>query len=73
KKNVGILSITAVGNYALQISFDDQHNSGIYSWAYLFELCEKKELYWQNYLNQLQDSGKNRDPDINIIRLCDPN
>lgn len=73
KKNVGILSITAVGNYALQISFDDQHNSGIYSWAYLFELCEKKELYWQNYLNQLQDSGKNRDPDINVIRLCDPN
>ncbi|MDG1292850.1 MAG: DUF971 domain-containing protein [Pseudomonadales bacterium] len=73
KENVGILSVAAVGNYALQINFDDQHNSGIYSWTYLRELCDKKENYWQSYLDQLQASGKNRDPDVNVIRLFDPN
>lgn len=72
KKNVGILSITAVGNYALQINFDDQHNSGIYSWEYLRELCDKKVIYWQNYLDQLAASSESRDPDITVIKLFDP-
>lgn len=72
KKNVSILSITGVGNYALQISFDDEHNSGIYSWEYLRELSEKKEAYWQSYLDQLIENGANRDPDIQTINLFDP-
>ena len=71
KKSVGILSVVAVGNYALQINFDDQHNSGIYSWAYLRELCDKKEIYWQTYLGQLKVSGKTRDPDTEVIQLFD--
>ena len=73
KKNVGILSVAAVGNYALQINFDDQHNSGIYSWEYLHELCEKKDAYWQRYLDQLTASGGIRDPDIDVINFFDPN
>ena len=73
KKNVGILSVAAVGNYALQINFDDQHNSGIYSWEYLHELCEKKDAYWQRYLDQLAASGGIRDPDIDVIHFFDPN
>ena len=72
KKNIGIVSVAAVGNYALQITFDDTHNSGIYSWAYLRELCEKQSIYWQNYLNQLKAHGENRDPDIEVIQLFDP-
>jgi DUF971 family protein len=72
KKNVGILSITAVGNYALQINFDDQHNSGIYSWEYLRELCDKKAIYWKSYLDQLAASSESRDPDITVIKLFDP-
>ena len=73
KKNVGILSVAAVGNYALQINFDDLHNSGIYSWEYLHELCEKKDAYWQRYLDQLTASGGIRDPDIDVINFFDPN
>jgi len=73
KKNVGILSVAAVGNYALQINFDDQHNSGIYSWEYLHELCEKKDTYWQRYLDQLAASGGIRDPDIDVIHFFNPN
>ena len=73
KKNVGILSVAAVGNYALQINFDDRHNSGIYSWEYLHELCEKKDAYWQRYLDQLTASGGIRDPDIDVINFFDPN
>jgi len=72
KKNVGILSITAVGNYALQINFDDQHNSGIYSWEYLRELCDKKAIYWGNYLDQLAASSESRDPDVTVIKLFNP-
>jgi len=72
KKNVGILSVTAVGNYALQINFDDNHNSGIYSWEYLHELCDKKENYWKIYLDKLTADGGNRDPDVTVIQLFDP-
>lgn len=72
KKNVGITSISAVGNYALQIIFDDEHNSGIYSWDYLRELSDKKEEYWQNYLERLIEQGKNRDPEVEVVTLFDP-
>ena len=72
KKNISIISIAAVGNYALQISFDDGHNSGIYSWDYLRELCDKQDMYWQAYLKQLIKNNQHRDPDIEVINLYDP-
>jgi len=72
KKHVGISSISVVGNYALQIIFDDEHNSGIYSWDYLKELCDKKDAYWQDYLDRLIDQGKNRDPEVEVVSLFDP-
>ena len=72
KKGVGIASISAVGNYALQIIFDDEHNSGIYSWDYLRELCEKRKEYWQDYLDRLIEQGKNRDPEVQVVSLFDP-
>lgn len=72
KKDVAISSIAAVGNYALQIIFDDEHNSGIYSWEYLRELCDNRESYWQDYLDRLIEQGKNRDPQVQVVSLFDP-
>ena len=53
KKNVGILRIEPVGNYAVRIVFDDGHDTGLYVWAYLRELGAHKEARWQDYLQDL--------------------
>jgi DUF971 family protein len=53
KKNVGILRLEPVGNYAVRIVFDDGHATGLYVWAYLRELGENKEARFQNYLEDL--------------------
>ena len=47
KKFVGISNIEICGNYALKISFDDGHDSGLFTWDYLHELCQNHDLYWQ--------------------------
>ncbi|MBT8140139.1 MAG: DUF971 domain-containing protein [Gammaproteobacteria bacterium] len=72
KQKVGINNISAVGNYAIQIHFDDGHNSGIYSWAYLRELIDNAEAYWQDYLDRLAQAGKTRDPDLQTVSIVDP-
>ena len=72
KLRVGIRSLATVGNYAVQIYFDDGHESGIYSWNYLRELAENHEEYWADYLAKLKAAGKNRDPDAQVIRIVDP-
>ena len=72
KIHVGIHTINAVGNYALQINFDDGHNSGIYSWEYLRELGEKQAEYWQQYEAALIKAGKTRDPEVEVVSLFDP-
>ena len=69
KKNVGISEITALGNYALQLYFDDGHDTGIYSWDYLYDLCRNQESYWANYLERLRAAGANRDPDVQVLRI----
>lgn len=61
KKFVGIDHIEAVGNYALKISFDDGHDSGLFTWDYLYELCEKHDQYWDTYLKKLEEAGESRD------------
>ena len=58
--NVAIRSLEPVGNYAIRIIFDDEHNSGIYSWSYLYELGEKKEELWRRYLQMLDSLGLSR-------------
>ena len=60
KKNVKIINLEPVGNYALKIEFDDGHNTGLYSWKYLHQLGENQEEIWQNYLNNLENLGKER-------------
>jgi DUF971 family protein len=63
KKDVGITGIKPVGNYALQFDFDDGHNSGIYSWELLYNLCINRQQLWQDYLDRLAAAGKSREPD----------
>ena len=53
KKAVRILRIEPVGNYAVRIVFDDGHDTGLYTWAYLRELGENKETRWKEYLAEL--------------------
>lgn len=66
KKYVNITEIEAVGNYALRFTFDDGHDSGIYSWEYLEDLGRNQEKYWGAYLRELQHAGASRLPTIPI-------
>ncbi len=53
KQNVNIDSIVPIGNYAIQLNFDDGHDSGIYSWQTLYELGKNQQQLWQNYLQKV--------------------
>ena len=53
KKNVGIVRLEPVGNYAVRVVFDDGHDTGLFVWAYLRELGENREARWQDYLADL--------------------
>jgi DUF971 family protein len=57
KKNVAILEVQPVGNYAVRLVFDDLHSTGIYSWNYLRELGQRRETYWRDYLDELAAKG----------------
>jgi len=61
KRNVTILSVDPVGNYAVRLSFDDMHSTGIYSWAFLGDLGVNAERRFQDYLDDLQAKGLDRD------------
>ena len=62
KRNVTILSVDPVGNYAVRIGFDDMHSTGIYSWDYFAELGRNRERKWQGYLDELASKALSRDP-----------
>ena len=61
KRLVGIRAIEPVGQYALKLVFDDGHDSGLYSWDYLYELGCRQAEYWQSYLDPLAAAGASRD------------
>jgi DUF971 family protein len=63
KRNVEILAIESVGNYAVQPVFSDGHDSGIYSWDLLYKLAAHKDELWADYLARLDAAGANRDID----------
>ena len=71
KINVSITNVEPVGNYALKLIFDDGHDSGIYTWEYLRELCETYEEKWQGYLQLLEAAGASRDPNESVVRLLE--
>jgi DUF971 family protein len=62
KENVNITEVEPVGNYAVKLHFDDGHNTGLYSWDYLYELGSRREQYWQDYLDALHKAGHGRQP-----------
>ncbi|MBL4821499.1 MAG: DUF971 domain-containing protein [Gammaproteobacteria bacterium] len=62
KKFVNILAIEPVGNYAIKLVYDDHHDSGIYSWDYLLELCANHDRLLNDYLNKLKASNSSREP-----------
>ena len=60
KKNVRIVGLDPVGNYAVRISFDDGHDTGLFSWEYLRNLGENQDAHFKNYLNELAEKGLTR-------------
>lgn len=62
KRNVGIMQMEPVGNYAVRITFDDMHETGIFTWAYFRELGQNLEERWEDYLSELDQKGYSRDP-----------
>ena len=60
KENVSIKDVEQVGNYAIKLIFDDGHQTGIYSWSYLYDLGVNKDHYWQEHLTALRNAGHTR-------------
>jgi len=61
KKDVEINELVPVGSYALQINFDDGHDTGLYTWEYLYKLGKNQPKLWQDYLDRLAASGASRE------------
>lgn len=62
KRNVEIMKMEPIGNYAVRITFDDMHDTGLFSWVYLYKLGSESETLWQTYLDELAEKGLTRDP-----------
>ena len=62
RRHVGIIGLEPVGHYAVRITFDDLHDSGLYSWDWLYHLGENQDRLWQDYLAALAERGLSRDP-----------
>ena len=69
KQNVGLSRVEPAGNYALKLCFDDGHDSGLYTWDYLYQLATRQDELWSDYLQELAQAGKSRDPSESMVRL----
>jgi DUF971 family protein len=72
KELIKICNAEPAGNYALKLTFSDSHDSGIYTWGYLYDLASNHAKYWQVYLAALHDAGKGREPNVRIVQLMQP-
>ena len=61
KMHVGVKAVTPVGSYALKIEFDDGHDSGLYTWEYLYNLGRHQDALWKEYLHRLEEAGESRE------------
>lgn len=61
KKDVEITKVEPVGNYAVQLTFSDGHDSGLYSWDYLYEMGVNQDAMWRHYLERLDEAGASRE------------
>ena len=62
KKNIGIKSVEPVGSYAVTLTFSDGHDTGIYSWDYLYELGANYVALWDRYVSRMEAAGASREP-----------
>jgi len=62
KRDVQILELNPIGNYAVRLVFDDMHSTGIFSWDYFLELGRHREAYWREYLDEVSAKRLSRDP-----------
>ncbi|MFD2643900.1 gamma-butyrobetaine hydroxylase-like domain-containing protein [Pseudomonas japonica] len=69
KIGVGLSKLEPAGQYALKLSFDDGHDSGLFTWEYLEQLCLRQDELWAEYLKDLAAAGKSRDPSESVIKL----
>ncbi|MDD2053406.1 DUF971 domain-containing protein [Pseudomonas putida] len=69
KLNVGLDRIEPAGQYALKLTFDDGHDSGLFTWDYLYQLAQRQDALWADYLAELRNAGKSRDPSESVVRL----
>lgn len=72
KQDVAILTLERAGNYALKLTFDDGHATGIYTWEYLHQLGLNQEQLWESYLQSLHRAGKSRQANTSVVQLIDP-
>lgn len=72
KVDIKIDNLDAVGNYAIRLHFSDDHNTGIYSWDYLRELCLNQAEMWESYLLKLKQAGARREnlaSDVQVVNI----
>jgi DUF971 family protein len=62
KQNVNLTDVTPVGSYALKLTFNDGHDSGLYTWDYLYALGEHQDAKWRDYLRRMEEAGESREP-----------
>ena len=67
KKNIEITRIEPVGTYAVQPVFSDGHDTGIYSWDYLYSLGMNQDEMWRHYLRRMEDAGASREPVLGAV------
>ena len=69
KLNVRLIKLEPAGQYALKLTFDDGHDSGLFTWDYLYQLAVRQDELWADYLAELKAAGKTRDPSQSVVRL----
>ena len=62
RRHVGIMALEPVGNYAVRLKFDDLHDTGLFSWNFLYNLGFTQDDVWEAYISNLEKAGLSRDP-----------
>lgn len=70
KQDVGLTQLDPVGNYAVRPVFSDGHDTGIYSWDYLYDLAVNQDSRWQSYLDKLQSAGASREKTPKVASIA---
>jgi DUF971 family protein len=72
KRDVDITAVEPVGNYAVRLVFSDGHDSGLFTWKYLYELGTFRDTMWAHYLRRMEDAGASRDPQAGSLQNATP-